>query len=88
MSFINPSSFTVQESLFMLTMVILGGPGNLWGAVLGAVLLVSLPEALRFVGLPGGIAANVRQIIYGLALVFLMMFRPKGLVGEFQLGDS
>jgi branched-chain amino acid transport system permease protein len=84
-TFIDPTSFTVQESIFMLAIVILGGPGNLWGSVLGAVFLVSVPEMLRFVGMPSSIAANMRQILYGLALVLLMMFRPQGLIGEYEL---
>ncbi|MFZ3254242.1 MAG: hypothetical protein WA133_08180, partial [Syntrophales bacterium] len=45
--------------------------------------LVSLPEILRFVGLPNAIAANVRQILYGTLLVLCMMYRPQGLFGEY-----
>jgi len=50
---------------------------NLWGAAIAAAILIILPELLRFVGLPSSIAANMRQIIYGLALVF-MMFQLSG----------
>jgi len=82
-TFIDPTSFTVQESIFMLAIVIVGGSGSIPGSVLGAVLLVSLPEALRFLGLPSSIAANVRQILYGALLVACMMFRPQGILGEF-----
>ena len=49
-------------------------------------MLVTLPEALRFVGLPSPIAANVRQIIYGALLVVMMMVRPQGLVGNYRFG--
>ena len=50
-------------------------------------MLVTLPEALRFVGLPSPIAANVRQIIYGtLLVVVMMMVRPQGLVGNYRFG--
>jgi branched-chain amino acid transport system permease protein len=83
-TFIDPTSFTVQESIFMLAIVIVGGAGNLWGSVIGAVVLVSLPELLRFVGLPSAIAANVRQILYGSLLVVMMLWRPQGLLGEYR----
>lgn len=84
--FVDPTSFTVLESIFILTMIIIGGIGNLWGAVIGATVLVILPEALRFVGFPNGAAANIRQILYGMALVGCMMWRPQGIMGEFSFG--
>jgi len=83
-TFIDPTSFTVQESIFMLAIVIVGGAGNLWGSVIGAVVLVALPELLRFVGLPSAIAANVRQVLYGSLLVVMMLWRPQGLLGEYR----
>ena len=73
-SYIDPTSFTLDESIFILSIVILGGMRNLWGSVFAAAFLVLLPEALRFVGMPGAVAANLRQIVYGGILV-LMMFR-------------
>jgi len=82
-SFIDPTSFTVMESIFILSIVIIGGAGNLWGPVAGAVVLVLLPELLRFIGLPSSVAANLRQMIYGGLLVTFMMWRPKGLLGEY-----
>jgi branched-chain amino acid transport system permease protein len=82
-TFIDPTSFTVPESIFMLSIVIVGGAGRLGGAIVGAVLLVSIPEILRFIGMPSSIAANMRQILYGGLMVAFMMFRPKGIWGEF-----
>ena len=82
-SFIDPTSFTVMESIFIISIVIIGGAGSLWGPVIGAVVLVTLPEILRFIGMPSSIAANVRQIIYGGALVAFMMWRPQGLLGKY-----
>lgn len=87
-TFIDPTSFTVQESIFMLAIVIVGGAGNLLGSVVGTVVLVALPELLRFVGLPSAIAANVRQILYGGLLVGMMLWRPQGLLGEFAFGSA
>jgi branched-chain amino acid transport system permease protein len=83
-TFIDPTSFTVPESVFMLSIVIVGGAGRLSGSIIGAILLVSIPELLRFIGLPSSIAANMRQILYGGLLVLFMMFRPKGIWGEFS----
>jgi len=83
-TFIDPSSFTVMESIFILSIVIIGGAGSLWGPVVGAVVLVSLPEILRFVGMPSSVAANLRQIIYGALLVVFMMWRPQGLLGQYS----
>lgn len=87
-TFIDPTSFTVMESIFMISIVIIGGAGSLWGPVLGAVVLVSLPEALRFAGLPSGVAANMRQILYGAALVACMLWRPQGFIGEYSFRKS
>ncbi len=83
-SFIDPTSFTVMESIFMISIIIIGGAGSLWGPVIGAIVLVTLPELLRFIGLPGSMAANIRQILYGGLLVAFMMWRPQGLVGKFR----
>jgi len=83
-TFIDPTSFTVPESIFMLSIVIVGGAGRLSGSIIGAILLVSIPELLRFIGMPSSIAANMRQILYGGLLVVFMMFRPKGILGEFS----
>ena len=60
-------SFTVMESIFIISIVIIGGAGSFWGPVVGAAVLAMLAEALRFIGMPSSIAANMRQIIYGAA---------------------
>ncbi len=85
-TYIDPTSFTVMESILVLSMVIIGGAGSPWGPLVGAVVLVTLPEALRFVGFPSSVAANLRQIVYGALLVIMMMFRPRGLVGRYGFG--
>ena len=71
-SYIDPTSFTVDESIFILSIVIIGGMRNLRNIFLTAAFLVLLPEALRFVGMPSSIAANMRQIIYGVVLVLVV----------------
>jgi len=83
-TFIDPSSFTAIESITVLLMVVFGGMASLPGSVAGALVLVIFPELLRFLGLPSSIAAPLRQMIYGLLLVVLMIFRPKGLIGKYK----
>jgi branched-chain amino acid transport system permease protein len=69
-----PDAFFVTESFTILAMVVIGGRGNLWGAVLGAVLLTVGPELLRGIG-------DFRLTIYGLALTLVALFLPGGLSG-------
>lgn len=84
-TYIDPTSFTLEESIFMLAIVIVGGSGSLAGSVVGAVLLISLPEVLRFVGVSGTTAANLREVVYGGLLVLCMLYRPQGLLGGIAL---
>jgi branched-chain amino acid transport system permease protein len=73
-SYINHETFNAQLSILALTIVILGGMGNVTGAIVGSVLLVGLPEVFR-------VAAEYRVLIYGLVLLLLVRFRPQGLLG-------
>lgn len=84
MRYIDPTSFTLTESIFIVSMVVIGGAGRFAGPLAGAVLLVLLPEALRFLQIPDSVAANLRQVIYGVLLITLMRFRPRGLMGEYD----
>lgn len=84
-SFIDPTGFNIMESIFILTIIILGGLANLRGSILGALFLILLPEILRFVGFPADIAAQMRQVVYGFILILLMLYRPQGLMGEYKL---
>lgn len=82
-SYIDPTSFTIDESIFIITALFIGGIGSrVWGSVVGAAVVVILPELLRFVGLPDAVAANLRQIIYGVVLIVLMFVKPQGLLGD------
>ncbi|MBU4320626.1 MAG: branched-chain amino acid ABC transporter permease [Thermodesulfovibrionales bacterium] len=83
-TFIDPSSFTVMESIAVLLMVVFGGMGNIKGSFIGALILVIFPEMLRFLGMPSSIAAPLRQMIYGLLLIILMIKRPQGIIGEYR----
>ncbi|MEW6419335.1 MAG: branched-chain amino acid ABC transporter permease [Nitrospirota bacterium] len=85
-TYIDPTSFTLDESIFILSIVLVGGSGNLRGPVIGTLLMILLPEGLRFLGIPDSLAPNIRQIIYALILILLMRFRPQGLAGEYRFG--
>jgi branched-chain amino acid transport system permease protein len=84
-SYVSAETFTLDLTIYVLAMVILGGTGNLWGSVLGAAVLTALPELLKFVALPPDIADKSRQILYGLTLIAILLLRPQGLLGETRL---
>jgi branched-chain amino acid transport system permease protein len=84
-TFIDPSSFSLNESIFILAIIILGGLASNKGAFWGAAFLIILPELLRFVGFPSDIAAQMRQVVYGLILILLMLYRPQGMFGEYRM---
>jgi len=84
-SYIDPTSFTLDESILVLTIILVGGTGNIIGPVTGALIYVLLPEVLRFVNMPDSIAANARMIIYALILVLIVRFKPNGLFGKFEI---
>ncbi|MEW6215578.1 MAG: branched-chain amino acid ABC transporter permease [Nitrospirota bacterium] len=83
-TFIDPSSFTVMESITILLMVVFGGMGSLSGSFIGASVLVIFPELIRFLGMPSSVAAPLRQMIYGLLLIILMLKRPQGILGRYR----
>lgn len=86
--FISPESFNLMESVMVLCMIVLGGMGHVPGVILGAVLLTVLPEALRMLGdwqlnHLGRVIADpddLRMLLFGLALIAMMLFRPAGML--------
>ena len=84
-SYVDPTGFAIGESVFILAMLIVGGSGNLKGPIIGAAILLALPEALRFIGLPADVAGPLREIIYGFLLIVLMYLKPKGLAGDYAI---
>lgn len=84
-SYVDPSSASLEESILMLCMVLVGGVGNFRGPLVGAFILLAIPELLRFSHFPDAAAANIRLLAYGALLVVMAHFRPKGLAGEYRL---
>ncbi len=84
-TYIDPTCFTLDESIFILSVILVGGSGNFRGPVIGTIFMILLPELLRFIGIPDTIAPNIRQMIYGAILVILMNKRPEGIAGEYKM---
>jgi branched-chain amino acid transport system permease protein len=84
-TFIDPSTFGVGTLMLVLSMVIIGGTGSIRGSLLGAYLLILLPEPLRFIGLPSSLVGAGRQIMYGVLLLAIILKRPQGLIGKYKL---
>ena len=84
-SYIDPTGFSLAESLFIISALFIGGIGNVKGSVLGALFVVVFPEILRLIGLPDAVQSNLRQVIYGLTLVIIMFVRPQGILGQERL---
>ena len=93
--FVSPESFSLMESVMIVAMVVLGGIGHLPGVILGAVLLSALPEVLRYVAGPlqamtgGRLDASIlRQLLIALAMIIVMLMRPRGLWPSPEHGKS
>jgi len=84
-SYVNPDSTSLSEGILLFSMVLVGGTGNFRGPLVGAGLLIAVPEVLRLLAMPSSIAANVRLLLYGLLLVLFMHFRGRGIAGEYRI---
>ncbi|HZS32112.1 MAG TPA: branched-chain amino acid ABC transporter permease [Methylomirabilota bacterium] len=78
-TFVSPGSFTLVESILVLSLLVFGGLGSVEGSIAGAVILTVAPEVFRFL-------AAYRMVIYGALLLGLILFRPQGLLGGIHLG--
>lgn len=84
-SFIDPSTFYLNDIVIIITIVIVGGLASLRGSILATIIILLIPEALRFVDLPPALIGPMRQILYALLLILILMYRPKGLLGRVDL---
>jgi branched-chain amino acid transport system permease protein len=81
-AFVNPESFTLNLSVLAMAMVIIGGAGTTIGPILGAAIIQFLPAGLSWLPLPSQNIGYLQQILYGAAMVLLMIYRPAGLLGK------
>ena len=81
-SYISPSLASMDQSILLLSMILVGGVCNLRGPLVGAAVLLLIPEILRFIHIPDPIASSARVMLYGLLLVLMVRFKPFGLAGN------
>lgn len=84
-TYIDPSSFTLMALIPVITIVIIGGLASLKGTFIAAILLVLLPEPLRFIGFPSSVVGPMRQIIYAVLLIAILLYKPKGFFGKVEM---
>jgi branched-chain amino acid transport system permease protein len=84
-TFIDPSSFTLLQLIPLISIVIIGGLASMRGTLLATVLIILLPEPLRFIGFPSLVVGPARQIIYALLLLGILLYRPRGFYGKVKL---
>jgi branched-chain amino acid transport system permease protein len=80
-TYINPASFTIHESIFIAQLIILGGLGSWRGATMGTIILLGLPELLKLLPISDTYAAPLRQVLFGVLIVAFMILRPQGIFG-------
>jgi branched-chain amino acid transport system permease protein len=84
-TYIEPSNFYLTDLILILTIVIVGGIASIRGSIVATIVILLIPEALRFVDLPGSIVGPVRQIIYAVILIGVLIYKPRGLFGRIDL---
>lgn len=83
--FLDPKTFHLGELVFVISATIVGGLGSLPGALLGTAILFFVPELLRFVNLPDDLIGPLRQMLFSLVLLAVLVYRPKGILGKIAL---
>ena len=84
-TFIDPSTFTFIDSVFLICMVVLGGLGSIRGSIAGVLIFSLLTEGIRFLDLPNETVGALRLLIYSILLILLMQFKPLGILGETRM---
>jgi branched-chain amino acid transport system permease protein len=83
-NFIDAKSFTLDESILIVSMLLIGGTGNIIGPIFGACFFVLLPEIIRLFPIESSQGASIQMIIYGLIMILVVRFKPNGLFGKFR----
>jgi ABC-type branched-subunit amino acid transport system permease subunit len=82
--YLNPAMFSFDHSVLFLTIVVVGGAETFWGPVLGAAILVILPELFRFTGINTSSVGAIQQLLYGIALLVFVLCRPRGILKGYK----
>jgi len=85
LSYIDPSSFFISDLIIIFTIVIVGGLASLKGTIFAGIIIILLPELLRFIDMPSYMVGPMRQMIYAVILLAILRFRPHGLFGKINL---
>lgn len=85
LSYIDPSSFFIADIILVLSIVIVGGLASIRGSVVAAIVVILLPEMLRFLELPDSVLGPMRQIIYAAILLAILLYKPKGFFGKVDI---
>lgn len=80
--YLDPEQFAILESTMLLTMIVVGGMGSVWGPVVGAVMLLALPQGITFLKLPPNVMAPLQGLIFSLLVIVFLFLRPQGLIGS------
>ncbi|MFA5992081.1 MAG: branched-chain amino acid ABC transporter permease [Candidatus Pacearchaeota archaeon] len=84
-TYIDPSSFTIMQLIPILCIIIIGGMASMNGTLFATIILILLPEPLRFIGFPSSVVGPMRQIIYALVLLIILLYKPKGIYGKVEM---
>jgi len=84
-TFIDPSIFGLSDLILLFSMVIVGGLASLPGSAIGTAVVFLIPEPLRFIGFPSSVIGPVREMIFALILLLILIYRPKGIMGKVDL---
>lgn len=84
-TYVDPSSASLDQSILMLCTLIVGGTGNLRGPLVGTGVLLAIPEILRLVNLPNASVEGLRLMVYGLLLIAMIHLRPQGIAGQYRV---
>lgn len=84
-NYLDPSVASITEIIFVFTILIIGGIASLKGSVVATAVLIIIPELLRFLAIPSTVLGPLRQIIYAILLIGILLFRPRGLFGRIDL---
>lgn len=82
--YLTPEQFGIFESAMILTMVVVGGMGSVWGPVVGSILLLALPQAITFLDFPPSVMAPLQGLIYTALVIMFLFLRPQGLLGSIK----
>jgi branched-chain amino acid transport system permease protein len=84
-SFIDPSIFGIGDLILLLSMLIVGGLASTPGALIGTAIILLIPEPLRFIGFPSALIGPMREMLFALMLLIIIIYRPKGILGKVDL---